>query len=131
MSKKSFFDLEGQGQPPYKKLLQENKIKLRGLRISQAHQALDVLEQDIKSRSEKLQEVLNFLENKQTLYHNLTEQYKHQPSVVLETRLTRLKSAIDDLVAHIEATKPKEVIAEMLSRHKSLTSELARKEERK
>lgn len=131
MSKKSFFDAEGGRQSPYTKLLQENAGKVRIKRISQAHQALDDLEQDINARVTKLKNVFAFLETKQALYQQLLEQHQHQPSATLASRIKRLKHAIDDLVAKIEETQPKEVIADLHSHLRNLRSELARKMDKK
>lgn len=128
MSNRSFFDGNAQGQHAYDHLLQKNEINARNARIKKSHQALDDLEKNIESRREKLQEIFIFLDNKQTLYQQLTEQYQQQPSPELAARIEKLKQAINELVANIEKTQPKEVIAELFTRFKELQSELARKE---
>lgn len=116
------------GLPVYGKLLQKNEINARMTRLFQAHQALQQLKQNIDARCEKFQEIFNFLDSKQALYQQLTEEYQQKPSTALALRLSKLGQAISDLLAKLETTQPERVIADLSSHYEELKAELARKE---
>ncbi|WP_019217948.1 hypothetical protein [Legionella tunisiensis] len=118
----------GSGLPVYGKLLQQNEINARVARLRQAHQALQQLKQDIDERCEKLHGVFNFLEGKQALYQQLTDQYQQKPTANLALRLHKLEQAINDLLIKLETTQPERVISDLSSRYEELKTELARKE---
>lgn len=116
------------GLPVYGKLLQQNEINARIAHLRQAHQALQQLKQDIDERCEKLQGVFNFLDGKQALYQQLTEQYQQNPTTNLALRINKLGKAIGDLLTKLEITQPEKVITDLSSRYEELKAELARKE---
>ncbi|HHF7345545.1 TPA: hypothetical protein ACPSKB_001968 [Legionella feeleii] len=116
------------GLPVYGKLLQQNEIDALMTRLRQAHQALQQLKQDIDKRCEKLQGVFNFLDGKQALYQQLTEQYQQTPTASLALRINKLGQAIGDLLSKLEASQPEKVIADLSSRYEELKAQLALKE---
>ncbi|MCC5015798.1 hypothetical protein [Legionella sp. 31fI33] len=116
------------GLPVYGKLLQQNEITTCMARLRQAHQALQQLKEDIDKRCEKLQGVFDFLDSKQALYQQLTEQYQQNPTASLALRINKLGQAISDLLGKLEASQPEKVIADLSSHYEELKAALAIKE---
>ncbi|HHF7347895.1 TPA: hypothetical protein ACPSKE_001063 [Legionella feeleii] len=123
----NFFGKDVQ-RPVYTGKQLQNEIALAKAGINEAHQALMRLKQDIDNRCQKLQEIYEFLDQKQALLEQLIARNQSQPSPYLAGRIQKLQKAIEERLANIEATQPEKVIAELSASYRTLQLELERKE---
>ena len=109
------------------KLIKSDQKAMRKTRIAQAESALQQLKNDIDTRTEKLQEVFNFLDTKKALYTQLAQQYQKTPDVVLAAQLDELKPAIEHLENKLMQSESEEFIAGLSAKYDELTLKLDQK----
>jgi RNA processing factor Prp31 len=109
----------------FQKMLKANEQTMRLTRIAQAQNILQQLKQEIKQRTEKLDEIYSFVENQHRLHEELMQNYVATPSETLGKRLESLKQSIDNFEKQIKQTQPEKIIADLTNQYEDLRAKLA------